>query len=71
MGKNWFFYAESFCCWSRLWALVVLCETFPCLVVPHPLLTVPPPPPHSQVRGGGGGGIGTAIVYHTIEIYYD
>jgi hypothetical protein len=19
MGKNWFFYAESFCCGSRLW----------------------------------------------------
>ncbi len=24
MGKNWFCYAQSFCCWSRLWAQV--CE---------------------------------------------
>ncbi len=23
MYKNWFFYAVSFCCWSRLWALKI------------------------------------------------
>ncbi len=23
MGKNWFFKAESFCCWSRLWAQIM------------------------------------------------